>query len=280
VTDAELTPDGAPRVALLGVAYDGSSSFRRGSANAPPLIREALWSEAGNSWSETGIDLRAGGIEDDGDLVFGVGESADRVRSMIEAAMSLIGASGRRPIVLGGDHSITYPLLRGFRPHHPRLSVLHLDAHPDLYDEFEGDRYSHACPFARIMEEGLADRLVQIGIRTMTGHQRDQARRYGVEVIEMKDWRDGRRLAFDGPVYLSLDLDALEPGLAPGVSHREPGGLSVRQTIAIIQSIEAPLVGADLVEFNPDADPTGLTAAVCGKLVKEIAAKMLGDEMG
>jgi len=280
VTDVELTPDGAPRVALLGVAYDGSSSYRRGSANAPPLIREALWSEAGNSWSESGIDLGAGGIEDDGDLVFGVGETAERVRSMIEAAMSLIGASGRRPLVLGGDHSITYPLLRGFRPHHPRLSVLHLDAHPDLYDEFEGDRYSHACPFARIMEEGLADRLVQIGIRTMTGHQRDQARRFGVEVIEMKDWRDGRRLSFDGPVYLSLDLDGLEPGLAPGVSHREPGGLSVRQTISIIQSIEAPLVGADLVEFNPDADPSGLTAAVCGKLVKELAAKMLGEEIG
>lgn len=277
MTDVELTPDGAPRVALLGVAYDGSSSYRRGSANAPPLIREALWSEAGNSWSESGIDLGAGGIEDDGDLVFGVGETAERVRSMIEAAMSLIGASGRRPLVLGGDHSITYPLLRGFRPHHPRLSVLHLDAHPDLYDEFEGDRYSHACPFARIMEEGLADRLVQIGIRTMTGHQRDQARRFGVEVIEMKDWRDGRRLSFDGPVYLSLDLDGLEPGLAPGVSHREPGGLSVRQTISIIHSIEAPLVGADLVEFNPDADPSGLTAAVCGKLVKEMAAKMLVD---
>ncbi len=279
MTDVELPPDDAPRVALLGVAYDGSSSYRRGSANAPPLIREALWSEAGNSWSETGIDLRAGGIEDDGDLVFGAGESADRVRSMIEAALSLIGASGRRPIVLGGDHSITYPVLRGFRPHQPRLSVLHLDAHPDLYDEFEGDRYSHACPFARIMEEGLADRLVQIGIRTMTGHQRDQARRFGVEVIEMRDWRDGRRLTFDGPVYLSLDLDALEPGLAPGVSHREPGGLSVRQTLAIIQSIEAPLVGADLVEFNPDADASGLTAAVCGKLVKEIAAKML-EEIG
>ncbi|HEY8259216.1 MAG TPA: agmatinase family protein [Gemmatimonadales bacterium] len=280
MSDAELTPDASPRIALLGVAYDGSSSYRRGSANAPPLIREALWSEAGNSWTETGIDLRAGGIDDDGDLVFGAGESAERVRAMIEAALGLIGGSSRRPIVLGGDHSITYPALRGFRPHHPRLSVLHLDAHPDLYDEFEGDRYSHACPFARIMEEGLADRLVQVGIRTMTGHQRDQARRFGVEVIEMREWRDGRRLIFDGPVYLSLDLDALEPGLAPGVSHREPGGLSVRQTLSIIQSLEAPLVGADLVEFNPDADPTGLTATVCGKLVKEIAAKMLGEGFG
>jgi arginase len=179
--------------------------------------------------------------------------------------------------VLGGDHSITYPALRGLRPHHGRLAVLHLDAHPDLYDEFEGDRYSHACPFARIMEEGQADRLVQVGIRTMTGAQREQAQRFGVEVIEMREWKDGGRLTFDEPVYLSLDLDAIEPGLAPGVSHREPGGLSVRQVLSIIQSLEAPLVGADLVEFNPDADPSGLTASVCGKLVKELAAKMLEE---
>ena len=265
------------RVALLGVAYDGSSSFRRGAANAPPLIREALWSEAGNSWTEGGVDLRAGDLEDDGDLVFGEGESPEKARTMIETALGLIGSSGRRPLVLGGDHSITYPALRGFRPHHPRLAVLHLDAHPDLYDEFEGDKYSHACPFARIMEEGIADRLVQVGIRTMTGHQREQARRFGVEVIEMRDWKDGRRLRFDGPVYISLDLDALEPGLAPGVSHREPGGLTVRQVLSIIQTLDAPLVGADLVEFNPDADPSGLTAAVCGKLVKELAARMLEE---
>ena len=270
VTDSQ----GPARVALLGVAYDGSSSYRRGAANAPPLIREALWSEAGNSWSEGGIDLRDANVEDDGDLVFGIGESPERVREMIEAALDLIGHSGRRPLVLGGDHSITYPALRGFRRHHPRLSILHIDAHGDLYDEFEGDRYSHACPFARIMEEGLADRLVQVGIRTMNAHQREQAQRFGVEVIEMRDW-DGRRLAFDTPVYLSLDLDGLEPGLAPGVSHREPGGLSIREVLAIIQRLEAPLVGADLVEFNPEMDPSGLTAAVCGKLVRELAAKML-----
>jgi arginase len=277
MSDEELAAEAPPRVALLGVAYDGSSSYRRGAANAPPLIREALWSEAGNTWTENGLDLRARGIDDDGDLVFGPGESDERVRAMIEAALDLIGTSGRRPLVLGGDHSITYPALRGFRPHHPRLSILHLDAHPDLYDVFEGDRYSHACPFARIMEEGLADRLVQVGIRTMTGHQREQARRFGVEVIEMREWRDGRRLVFDGPVYVSLDLDALEPGLAPGVSHREPGGLTVRQALSIIQSLEAPLVGADLVEFNPDNDPSGLTAAVCGKLVKELASRMLTE---
>ncbi len=161
------------------------------------------------------------------------------------------------------------------RRQHPRLGILHLDAHPDLYDDFQGDRYSHACPFARIMEERLADRLVQVGIRTMTGHQQEQAERFGVEVFDMRRWRDGTPLRFDMPVYLSLDLDAIEPGLAPGVSHREPGGLTVRQVLHIIQSLDAPLAGADVVELNPLNDPSGISAAVAAKLVKEIAARML-----
>ena len=189
--------------------------------------------------------------------------------------MRQIAESGRRPLVLGGDHSITYPILRGFRPFHPRLSILHFDAHGDLYDEFQGDRYSHACPFARIMEEGLADRLVQVGIRTMTAHVREQAQRFGVQVMEMKDWHDGMELEFDMPVYVSFDLDVIEPGLAPGISHREAGGFSVRQAIAVVQSLTAPVVGADFVEFNPSADLTGVTAAVSAKVVKELAGRML-----
>ncbi|HEV8178281.1 MAG TPA: agmatinase family protein, partial [Gemmatimonadales bacterium] len=240
-----------PRVVLLGVCYDGSSSYLRGSAGAPPIIRQALWSEAGNPWTELGIDLSTAELDDDGDLVPAADENPAQVRDAIEAAVRRIAESGRRPLVLGGDHSITYPILRGFRPFHPRLSILHFDAHGDLWDEFQGDRYSHACPFARIMEEGLADRLVQVGIRTMTGHQREQARRFGVEVIEMKDWADGMKLEFSTPVYVSFDLDVIEPGLAPGISHREPGGFSVRQALAAVQSLAAPVVGADFVEFNP-----------------------------
>ena len=265
----------SPRVALLGVCYDGSSSYLRGTAGAPQVIREALWSEAGNPWTELGIDLSTAALDDEGDLTPAENDDPAQVRRAIEEAVRHIAQSGRRPLVLGGDHSITYPVLRGFRPSHSRLSILHFDAHADLYDEFQGDRYSHACPFARIMEEGFADRLVQIGIRTMTGHVRQQVKRFGVEVIEMKDWRDGMKLEFDTPVYVSFDLDVIEPGLAPGISHREAGGFSVRQAIAVIQSLRAPLVGADFVEFNPAADRTGVTAAVCAKLVKELAGRML-----
>jgi arginase len=265
------------KVALLGVPYDAGSSYQRGPAGAPVLIREALWSEAGNAWTEAGIDLKDGRLEDEGDLWFNEREPDVEARARIEDAVGSIVDSGRRPLLLGGDHSITYPALRGVRHHHRKLAILHLDAHSDLYHEFQGDRYSHACPFARIMEEGLAGRLVQVGIRTMTGHQREQADKFGVEVIDMRAWRDGMPLQFDVPVYLSLDLDAIEPGLAPGVSHREPGGLTVRQAVDIIHSLEAPVVGADLVEFNPLNDPSGLSAAVSAKLVKEIAACMLGE---
>src|SRR6185503_15943007 len=130
---------------------------------------------------------------------------------------------GARPVSLGGDHSVTYPILRAVRPHAPTVTILHIDAHPDLYDEFEGDRYSHACPFARIMEERLADRLVQVGIRTLTAVQRAQAERYGVEVIDMRAWVAGRRPTLREPVYVSIDIDAFDPAFAPGVGHREPG---------------------------------------------------------
>jgi len=265
----------SPRVALFGVCYDGSSSYLRGTAGAPQVIRQALWSEAGNPWTELGIDLSTAALDDVGDLTPAQDEDPAQVRQAIEAEVRQIVESSRRPLVLGGDHSITYPVLRGFRPSHPRLSILHFDAHGDLYDEFQGDRYSHACPFARIIEERLADRLVQVGIRTMTGHVREQVKRFGVEVIEMKDWQDGMKLEFDTPLYVSFDLDVIEPGLAPGISHREAGGFSVRQAIAVIQSLRAPLVGADFVEFNPAADRTGVTAAVSAKLVKELAGRML-----
>lgn len=260
---------------LVGLPYDAVSSFMRGAAGAPAKIREALHSPGGNSSTETFVDLAAEGVmQDVGDIDLSATEAA---RAAIESAVERVLVAGGRPISLGGDHAVTYPILRAIRRHHAQLSILHIDAHPDLYDEFEGDRYSHACPFARIMEERLADRLVQVGIRTMNGHQRAQAQRFGVEVIDMRAWYSGARPSIDGPVYLSIDLDGIDPAFAPGVSHPEPGGLTVREVIAIVQSIAGPLVGADIVECNPTVDPSGLTARVGAKLVKEVVARMHGD---
>jgi len=256
---------------LVGIPYDASSSFLRGSAAAPALIREALRSPAGNSFTERGADLSQ--LSEAGDLT--IAEEPATARAQIEAGIRQVIGNGFTPIALGGDHSITYPIMRAIAKVHRAVTILHVDAHGDLYDDFEGDRFSHACPFARIMEDGLCERLVQVGIRTLTPHQRDQITRFGVETIEMQHFAGGLRPFVVGPVYLSIDLDGIDPAFAPGVSHREPGGLSVRDVLSMIQALEGPLVGADIVEFNPSQDLGGVTASVAAKITREIAGGIL-----
>lgn len=263
----------SPSIVVLGIPFDENSSFLSGAAKAPGAIREALQSESCNLCAENGLDLGvSGGWQDIGNV--DTGEKAHAFEK-IEKAVSDIVSRGARPLSLGGDHSIAWPIIRAVSAAHEKLTVLQLDAHPDLYDELHGNRTSHACPFARIMEEGLIERLVQVGIRTMTPHQREQADRFGVEVVEARQWHAGRDLNLDGPLYISLDLDVFDPAYAPGVSHHEPGGLSTRDVLGIIQSLRAPIVGADIVELNPDRDLNGMTAMVAAKCLKELLAKML-----
>jgi agmatinase len=176
---------------------------------------------------------------------------------------------------LGGDHSITFPVIQAYSGYYQDLNILHFDAHPDLYPEFEGNPYSHACPFSRILESGLVKRVVQIGIRAVTEKQRSQAKKFGVEQIGINTRPEDMVLEFDGPVYVSLDLDGIDPAFAPGVSHPEPGGLSVRDVLNILHSIKNPIVGADIVEYNPVRDTFNLTATVAVKLLKEIAGIMV-----
>ncbi len=269
-----LRPDAAKpgTPVILGIPFDANSSWLRGAAGAPPIIRVALNSISSNSWTETGVDLSPRGTyADAGDLNF----TFDEPFTAIENRIGELLDKGLRPVCLGGDHSITLPIVRAFGQRIPGLTILHFDAHPDLYDELEGNRLSHACPFARIMEEGAAKRLIQIGIRTMTGHQREQAQKFGVEVIEMRYLPVLDRMKVDGPIYISFDLDALDPAFAPGISHREPGGMSVREAIAHLHAITGKIAGADIVEFNPAQDNTQITATVAAKLLKEILGKMV-----
>jgi arginase len=266
----EAAKAGTP--AILGIPFDANSSWLRGPAGAPPIIRVAFNSFSSNSWTETGVDLGAEGVYcDAGDLKF----NFDQPFAAVEKRVGELLDKGLRPVCLGGDHSITLPIVRAFGRHVPGLTILHFDAHPDLYDELEGNRLSHACPFARIMEEGAAKRLIQVGIRTMTGHQREQASRFGVEVIEMRNLPALDRMKVDGPIYISFDVDALDPAFAPGISHREPGGMSTREALAHLQAITGKIAGADIVEFNPAQDNTQITATVAAKLLKEILGKMI-----
>lgn len=263
------------KVTLLGLPWDLDSSYHRGAALAPPRIRAVLKNESTNSSNEDGIDVLEH-IEDAGDLDL---EAAADPRTAIEEGVDGLLRAGRLPLLLGGDHSVTWPIVRAMSRHHENLTILHIDAHSDLYDTLYGSRTSHGCPFARIMEEGRARRLVQLGIRTLNGPQREQAERFGVEIVPMRAGIPAMLemlSTLTGPLYLSLDLDVLDPAFAPGISHPEPGGLSTRELVTLIQAIPAGLlVGADLVELNPGNDTRDMTARVAAKVLKEIVGRLI-----
>lgn len=266
----------AGMVAIVGVPSDENSSFLRGPAQAPGQIRQVLHSGSSNLCAENGHDLgQEPRLLDVGDMPLGHNAWQADGSPVITGHIASLLEKDARVLSLGGDHAVTFPIVQAFAAKYPNLTILHIDAHPDLYDEFEGSRVSHACPFARIMEAGLARRLVQVGIRTLNAHQQAQAKKFGVDIIQMADWQPGMALNLSGPLYLSLDLDGLDPAFAPGVSHHEPGGLTTREVIDLIQTVDVPLVGADIVELNPVRDTVGMTTAVAAKLLKEIAAKLL-----
>lgn len=271
---------------------------------------EGTWADAGDlelpeggagAGAEMGTKLGADlGAEMGGRIMPSAGTPARRAGTappafrLIEDGVAAVLAGGGLPLVLGGDHAVSYPVVRAVARRHGPLAILHVDAHPDLYPDLDGDRWSHACPFARILEEGLATRLVQVGIRAMNSVQRAQAERFGVEVIDMRTWSAGVRPDLAGITYVSIDLDGLDPAFAPGVAHREPGGLTTRELLTLLQALPPGLCGADVVELNPACDlgagggapaaggelaaanaPLGLTALVAAKLVEELVDRML-----
>jgi len=261
-------------LAVFGIPYDAKSSYLKGAAAGPAAIRAASVEDMINAFTELGADLsRDADLVDLGDV--DVSGEFEQVAARIESRLFEVLDREAVPLVLGGDHSVTYPIVRALARVFPTLDILHFDAHPDLYDQFQGDPYSHACPFARILEEGLAAGLVQVGIRAATKDHRAMAERSGIRMIEMKDLADDLTLSFRNPLYISFDIDALDPAYAPGVSHLEPGGMTTRQALGILHRLKADIVGMDIVEVNPSRDPSGITAAAAAKLLMEVAGKIV-----
>jgi arginase len=261
-----------PEIYLIGLPTDSNSSFERGAAGGPAAIRAALFSDRGNmsceNGSEIGVDIH---LHDRGDLALSdIDVSADD--EIIRSTIGSVAASGGVPIMLGGDHSVTYPIIAALAAHHGPVHILHFDAHPDLYDDFEGNPRSHASPFARIMEAELAASLTQVGIRTLTSHCRDQANRFDVNIIPMAGFAADKVQQITGPLYISIDLDGIDPSEAPGVAHPEPGGLTVRELLSILNHQTAQIIGADIVELNPARDVNDVTAILAAKLVRELSS--------
>ena len=256
------------KIIIQGIKFDEKSSYQKGPKLAPPLIREALNCGSANMYTENVISIENSILDDKGD--FEISEYFD-----IEKITKKHLNSGAKIFTLGGDHSITFPIIKAHNEKYPKLDILHIDAHADLYDNYEGDKYSHACPFARIMENGFAVKLVQVGIRTLNTHQAQQAAKFNVEIHQMKDLDLSTIPTFKNPLYISLDMDGFDPAFAPGVSHHEPGGLSSREVINLIQSMDTEVIGADIVEYNPTRDFQNMTAFLAAKMMKEIIGKMI-----
>ena len=261
-------------VRLLGLPQDNNSSYLAGPAAAPAAIRRALVSDSANSFNEFGLDVSNPKVMTDAGDVKLAGLSGQAAFDAVYTAVAAEIESDRLVLSLGGDHSVSFPATKAHADHYTGLNIIHFDAHPDLYENMQDNPFSHASPFARLMETGQIARLVQVGVRTLNSHQQSQATRFGVEIHHMRDLSGVSNLCFDGPVYMSVDIDVLDPAFAPGVSHYEPGGLDTRVLLTMIQNIDADIIGADLVELNPDRDPAGITEMVAAKILKEMIGRL------
>ncbi len=258
-------------VTLLGFDWDASSSYARGTAHGPAVIRTLLSTEASSPYSLSGADYREIVTQHDFNALPKDGALArEEIGHRILESLN----SGQKPLSLGGDHSVTFPILQSIRNIHGPVNILHIDAHTDLYDEFEGDPYSHACPFYRAIEDGCVNELVQVGLRSISPGAKAYGESKGVVMLGADEAKAVPFEKLRTPLYVSIDLDGIDPAYAPGVSHPEPGGLTSREVIGLINKIQGPIVGADIVEYNPERDINLLTAHLAARLAKELAAKL------
>ena len=236
---------------LIGLPWDEKSSFRKGAALAPQRIRGHLKK-----------DIL---IHDCGDLK--VSGSDQEVIRAIEEKINEILSSGSIPIVLGGDHAVTYPTVRALGKLYNRIDLIYIDAHPDLYPDFKGDPLSHACVMARILELDFVNKIYQIGIRESTEEQDRLAQEKGIVTFSKDQFQKAYGLKTEEPTYLSIDIDVLDPKFAPGVANGIPDGISPQQLIDLICSLEAHIIGFDIVEINPKCDVSDMTSKIAAEII-------------
>ncbi|MGB9663043.1 MAG: agmatinase [Moorellaceae bacterium] len=260
----------ASRVCLWGIPLDVSSSFRPGSRFAPQAIRSV--SEVLEEFSPSlQRELREVPFCDLGDLDLIPG-NLERNLERIEAVAAQVLKDGKLSLALGGEHLITYPLIRAAHRYYPDLAVIHLDAHADLREEYLGEKYSHATVMRLVAEEIGPSNLYQFGIRSCTWEELA----YGNERTNL--FLDKVRLPLarlapelkERPLYLTLDIDVVDPAFAPGTGTPEPGGCLPQEIFAALYLLKgARVVGMDLVEVCPPYDHQHITAILAAKMVRE-----------
>ncbi|GEP01079.1 agmatinase [Methylobacterium haplocladii] len=282
VLDPEVAP-GAIEIGLIGIPFDGATTNRPGARFGPRGVREASTGTRAVNHA-TGIAPYAlAACADLGDVPVNPVDVAETVRR-IEAFHAPLVTAGIVPLSVGGDHLLTYPVLRALGAGQP-LGLIHIDAHSDTDDgQYGGSRLTHGTPFRRAVEDGVLDprRCVQIGIRGSldAADERAWALAQGIRIVEMEEVcarglpevaAEARAIVGAAPAYLSFDIDALDPAFAPGTGTPEIGGFSTREALHLLRSFRGvDWAGADLVEVAPPLDPSGITAITGGALLFEI----------
>jgi len=274
-------------VAIVGVPYDGGTSYRPGARLGPREIRSQSSLIRSYSYFQKVAPFDRLNVADVGD-VDPPPVSIEKAYEAIEDRIATIAAAGARPIVIGGDHSITLPVLRALAKKHGLLGLVQIDAHIDTWDEYFGGKYFHGTPFRRAIEEGIVDgkRFVQIGIRgPMYGEDDfDFHREHGITMIDIDQVKqrgipsvvEEMRRVLTGPVYMTFDIDGVDPAFAPGTGTPEVGGLSSHEAQHLVRGLAAlGLVGGDIVEVSPLFDGPGhITSVLAANLMFELLCAM------
>ncbi|HSH43386.1 MAG TPA: agmatinase [Arenicellales bacterium] len=274
---------------FVGVPLDIGTSNRSGARFGPRSIRAESCLLRPYNMATRAAPFDSLQVADIGDVAINTFDLKDSVR-IIEAAYDGIVAAGCRPLTLGGDHTIALPILRAMKKRHGPVGLVHVDAHADINDAMFGEPVAHGTPFRRAVEEGLLDtsRAVQIGLRGTgyTAEDFDWPRSQGMRVVQAEDcWyrslaplmEEVREQLGGGPVYLSFDIDGLDPSCAPGTGTPEPGGLTTHQGLEIIRGCRGlNLVGGDLVEVAPPYDSSGNTSLLAANLLFEMLCVLPG----
>ena len=278
-------------VGFVGVPFDIGTSNRAGARFGPRQIRTESCLIRPYNMATRAAPFDSLQVGDLGDIAINTFNLQKSV-AIIENAYREILAADCKPLTLGGDHTISLPILRALKEKHGPVGIVHIDAHADINDHMFGERIAHGTPFRRAIEEGLIEprRMVQIGLRA-SGYEADDfdwTRDQGVRVVQAEEcWYQSlaplmaevREQLGEGPVYLTFDIDGLDPAYAPGTGTPEIGGLSVHQGLEIVRGCRGlDLVGGDLVEVAPAYDTSGNTALVAANLLFEMLCVFPGVE--
>jgi agmatinase len=258
------------RGVILGCPYDGSASFRPGARFGPSAIRRASWGiETFSPYFKK--DLSQCSIHDMGDLELPLGEKKISL-NLIRKALARILSGDKFPILLGGDHLITLPIIEEILKISPRLHLIHIDAHTDLREDYLGESLSHSTVMRKVVDHLGEGRLFQIGIRSGTEEEFRLARKMkSIVSLQPSSLSSMIKRLRNQPVYITLDLDVIDPSLLPGVGAPEPGGLSFQEFISLLKKLQAlRVIGFDIVELTPDYDPTQISSITASVILREM----------